>query len=267
MRYYNNLTTPSGKYCTLNELTNREYLILLKFLQGDNFKGFFENIDLKIKETIEDFDDYNIVDKCYVYLALCAYCVKGNIMVMNNKIGDQEISIITLLDNVEKSYKEKELKFKLNEKITITFGIPKTFYVDESNNIVIDYLSNIKNVNGLKPTKNDISRLMNILSTRQKSLIENFIQENLQDKFNILDGVPLNKLELPLYSFPFILNVANIFKLNLKSFYDVLYMMCHHVKMTYEGFMNLTFIEADIILKTCISEKSKEAEQMNNSMN
>ena len=128
-------------------------------------------------------------------------------------------------------------------------------------------MSNIKDVNGIKPSKNDISRLMDILSTKQKTLIEKFIQDNLQDNFNILEGVPLNKLELPLYKFPFILNVANIFKLNLKSFYDVLYMMTHHVKMSYEGFMNLTFIEADIILKTCISEKSKEAEQMNSSMN
>ena len=81
----------------MNELSNKEYLILLKFLQGDNYKGFFENLDLKIKETVEDFDECDIVDKSYIYLAMCAYCVRGVARVSNNFIGDQDIQLATFL--------------------------------------------------------------------------------------------------------------------------------------------------------------------------
>lgn len=267
MRYYNYLTTPSGRYCTLNELSNKEYLILLKFLQGDNYKGFFESIDEKIKETVKDFEDFNIVDKSYVYLALCVYCVKTAVVVSNKHIGDQTIEISTILNNIEKSYKDKKIIFKLSDKISITFGIPNSFYVDGNNNIIIDYLSNIIEVNGVKISKEEKVRLLNALSTKQKSLMENFILNNLTEKFDIFEGVPLNKLEIPLYRFPILINAANVFRLNLKSFYDMLYMMSRHVKMTYEGFMDMSFVESDIIIKTCIEEKTKESEQMNNSVN
>ena len=177
------------------------------------------------------------------------------------------MEISTILNNIEKSYKDKKIDFKLSDRITITIGIPTSFYVDESNNIVIDYLSNIIGVNGTKTSKRDNERLLNTLSTKQKSVMENYVVENLKEKFDIFEGVPLNKLEIPLFRFPILINSANVFRLNLKSFYDMLYMMSRHVKMTYEGFMDMTFIESDIIIKTCIEEKTKESEQMNSSMN
>ena len=41
--------------------------------------------------------------------------------------------------------------------------------------------------------------------------------------------------------------------------------MCfHHVKMDFSAFMDLSFMETDILLKTCIEEKQKENEQLNN---
>ena len=79
MRYYNYLTTPSGKKCKLNEITNRDYLILLKFLNGDNYEGFYDKLNSLISETIPDFEDFNIADKAYVYIAFYFYSIKASI--------------------------------------------------------------------------------------------------------------------------------------------------------------------------------------------
>ena len=267
MRYYNYLTTPSGKYCTLYELSNREYLILLKFLQADNYKGFFENLNEKIKETIEDFESYNIVDKCYVYLALCAYCIRSVAKVSNSFIGDQEIELTLLLHNIEKSYQDKRIHYQISDKINVVFGVPTDFYVDTNNNIVIDYLSNIININGRKLTDVEREKFLSNISTKLKIQMEEKIMSNLMDKFDIFEGVPMNKLELPLFRFPLILNIANVYRIGLKSFYDVIYMCQKHAKMSYDGFMDMSYAETDIILKTCIEEKQREAEQMDASMN
>lgn len=267
MRYYNYLTTPSGKYCTLHELTNREYLILLKFLQADNYKGFFENLDLKIKETIEDFDDFNIVDKCYVYLALCTYCIRSVARVSNNFIGDQEVELTLLLNNIEKSYQEKRIHYRVSEKIDVVFGVPTKFYVDTNNNIVIDYLSNVISINDRNLTTSEVERFLTNISTKLKIQMEETVMDNLTEKFDIFENVPMNKLELPLFRFPLILNIANVYRIGLKSFYDVLYMSQKHAKMSYDGFMDLTYAETDIILKTCLEEKQREAEQMDAAMN
>lgn len=266
MRYYNYLTTPSGKYCILNEISNREYLILLKFLQADNYRGFFEGLDEKVMETIPDFPDYNIVDKCYVYLALCAYSIRSVARVTNNFIGDQDVELTLLLENIEKSFHDKRIPFDVNDKIKIIMGVPTKFYVDENNNITIDYLSNVLSVNDKKLDNKSVERLMNALPTKQKMLIEEKVINNLKEKFDIFENVPMNKLEVPLFRFPLILNIANIYRMGLKSFYDVMYMCLRHVKMDYSGFMDLSYMETDIILKTCIEEKQEEAKRMDSAM-
>lgn len=266
MYYYNYLTTPSGKYCILHEMSNKEYLVLLKFLQADNYKGFFDNLNEKIYETIKDFDSFNIVDKCYVYLALCVYSVRSVAKVSNNFIGDQDVELTLLLNNIEKCFQDKRIYFQINDKIKITFGVPTKFYVDKSNNIVIDYLSNVLEINDKKLSIEEKEKFLSSISTKLKLQMEEKVMSNLLDKFDIFDGVPMNKLELPLYRFPLIFNIANIYRMGLKSFYDVLYMCTKHAKMSYDGFMDLSYMETDIILKTCLEEKQREAEQMNSAL-
>ena len=50
-------------------MRNREYLVLLKFLNGDNYKGFYKALDTLIKESIDCFDTLDICDKAYIYIA------------------------------------------------------------------------------------------------------------------------------------------------------------------------------------------------------
>ena len=266
MHYYNYLTTPSGKYCVLDEISNKEYLILLKFLQSENYKGFFKNLNEKIKTTVPDFEDLDIVDKCYVYLALCAYSIRSIVKVSNNFIGDQEVELTLMLHNIEKSYQNKKIDFYLNDKLKITMGNPKKFYIDENNDITIDYLSNIISVNDKKISIEDENKLLEKLPTKLKLKIEEHVINNLKEKFDIFENIPMNKLELPLFRFPLILNIANIYRMGLKSFYDFMYMCMRHAKMTFDGFMSLSFMETDIILKTCIEEKQEESKRMNSAL-
>lgn len=82
------MTTPTGRYCELSEISNSEYLILIKYLQAEDFQRFFECLNEIVKRDIIDFDDFDIVEKYYVYLAYCMYSIRGSITVKNNIIGD-----------------------------------------------------------------------------------------------------------------------------------------------------------------------------------
>lgn len=93
MEYHNFLTTPSGKYCTLHEITNAEYLVIVKFLESDNKEEALRVLDSHIKETVSDFDDFDIIDKAYVYMAFIFYNIRGYIQYKNNKLGNQRIPI------------------------------------------------------------------------------------------------------------------------------------------------------------------------------
>lgn len=88
MVYKNYLTTPSGRYCEISELVNADYLILLKCLQGENYQLFFTCLDDVVKRDLPDFSSYNIIDKCYIYMAYCMYSIRASITVRNKMLGD-----------------------------------------------------------------------------------------------------------------------------------------------------------------------------------
>jgi hypothetical protein len=88
MVYKNYLTTPSGRYCEISELVNADYLILIKYLQAEHFSAFFKCLTEIVKRDLPDFDDYDIVEKCYIYFAYCMYSIRATITVHNMHLGD-----------------------------------------------------------------------------------------------------------------------------------------------------------------------------------
>lgn len=88
IRYYNTLTLPSGEPCTINEITNEEYLVLVKFMESDNKREVFRILDTIIKETVPSFDGLDIINKAYLYLAFVFYNIKGVVMVNNPNIAE-----------------------------------------------------------------------------------------------------------------------------------------------------------------------------------
>jgi hypothetical protein len=49
---------------------------------------FFECLDKLIERDLKDFNDYDLIEKYYIYLAHCMYSIRGSINVNNHVIGD-----------------------------------------------------------------------------------------------------------------------------------------------------------------------------------
>lgn len=257
MVYKNYLTTPTGRYCELSEISNREYLILIKYLQAEDFQRFFECLNEIAKKDINDFDDFDIVEKYYVYLAYCMYSIRGSITVKNNIIGDQEILISLILNNIENGYiQNNTFDYKLNDNIIFQFGYPKTFFFD--NGIpVIDFYSGLIGYNGQVITKEQKDALKKKLGTKQLSFIDDYLREKFENKCDIFYGVPMNKMTVNLVSESMIGNIIGFYKMPLDGFYHVMYAMIKHLRMSYSDYMKISQVETNIMLGFAAEENKK----------
>lgn len=256
MDYYNFLTTPTGRYCEVKEILNKDYLVLVKFIDSENYKAFFEALNEIVLTNIPDFEEFNIIEKCYVYMAMCMYSVKATLDVVNPKIGSQMVPLATVINNVESSYQEKTFDYQLREGATLTIGYPKTFEI-EDNFPVIDWFSGIQSLNGKSLSKEQIKMLKNTVRAKDILSIEDIAREKFRQECDLFSGVPMNELKITLCSESLILNSLFFFKYPLEGFYGEMYACCKHLKMSFRDFMERTHVETEMFLSFAKKENEE----------
>lgn len=258
MDYKNYLTTPSGRYCQVKDITNSDYLILVKFLQAQKYDNFFMALNEIVKQSIPDFDDFDIVEKAYVYIAMCMYSIRPVISVNNKVIGPQQIPLTTVLNNIEGSYiTGVQYDFQLKQGIVLRFGYPKRFVFDGGVRPILDYFSGLVSING-KPVNDQMrKRLKESLGTKYLSFIDDFCRQKFFCICDIFEGVIMNKLEMDILGESLLYNVISFYSMSLQIFYKILYAMVKHVRMSYSDFMKISHAEASIIIKICSQQNQK----------
>lgn len=265
MQFYNYFTTPSGRYCTLNEITNKDYLVLVKFAESKNIRGFFQALDKLIEVTIEDFQDFNIVDKVYTYIAYTLYSIRPDVSVKGSERStrDTSISLVFMLNQIEKAYEDVAYVEKINEQLDVIVHLPSKLEISDDE-ISIDYVQSIDIIifNGQEMTLTDKERDDLIKQLPQKNLIS--IQSNCEKvlKCNAKIFGSLQS-ETNIASSGALYLVMQIISETLESFYWRLFTIVHFVKMSQEAFMSMTPLETQILtnnFKYIQEEQSKQQE-------
>ena len=261
MEYNNYLTTPSGRYCQVKDIKNQDYLVLVKFLQARKFDNFFVALNEVVKRSIPDFEDFDIVDKAYVYIAMCMYSIRPVISVNNSAIGSQQVNLGIILDNIEGSYvRSVQVDYELKQGIVMRFGYPKSFTFDGGSVPILDFYSGLISVNGKVLTKEQKQILKKRLGTKQLSFIDDFCRQKFVCVCDIFHGVPMNKLQMNILGQSLLYNVVSFYNMSLQVFYQIMYAMIKHVRMTYSDFMKISHAETSILLKMC-SQQSRNMSQ------
>lgn len=261
MAYKNYLTTPTGKYCEISELTNSDYLTLLKCLQGENYMLFFDNLDEIVKRDLPDFSTYNIVDKCYVYMAYCMYSIRASIMVRNKMLGDQEVNIALILNNIEQAFTNKTIQYKLADNFILQVGLPTRFFFD-GGLPVIDFCSGIQGYNDNPISEQEINLLKLKLGTQRMIFLEDELRNNMKIECDVFNGVQMNSLVMNLVSESLIANVIGFYRMNLENFYNIMYALIRHIRMSYSDFMKITQVEANILMGIAAEENKRISEDV-----
>ena len=261
MEYINYLTTPSGRYCQVKDISNGDYLILVKYLQSQNFSKFFECLDVIVKRSIPNLDQFDIVQRCYVYIAMCMYSIRGTISVNNVMLGTQEISLALILNNIESCYtRDFIVQYQLKDGVILKFGYPKKFeYQNEIPSI--DYFSGLIGYNDVILSQEQKLILKKKLDTKTLMFIDDFLRNKCISMCDIFHGVPMNKFQFNLFNQSIIVNVLSFYKMPLESFYSIMYAMIKHLRMSYSDFLKINHLQTTIMMNYAIEQNAKINEQ------
>ncbi len=265
MEYTNYLTTPSGRYCQVKDITNQQYILLVKFIHSRNYKKFFECLQEIVRKSIPFIDQLDIVQRCYLYVAICMYSIRGTITVNNSMIGKQQIPLSIILNNIESSYTPNfVIDYELKQGIVLNFGYPKSFTF-QGDVPVIDYFSGLKGYNGVILNNSQVQLLKSKISAKQLTFIDDFLREKTTSICNIFEGcVPPNRFEMNIFNQSLITNVMSFYQAELQGMYHVMYAMVKHLKMSYGDYLKISPAQTTILLKICMEENKKINEQSKN---
>lgn len=262
LRYHNFLTTPSGRKCELYEINNENYLVLVKFCEAKDYKSFYHALDLLIKESIPDFDEYNIIDKAYVYLAYCYYSIHDSIVYKLGTIQDYEISIATILDNIEQAYKDIKKEYKLTNTVSIQVSIPRTFII-ENEDIFLEIASGIDSINGIE-FKNNQQRIdfIKTIDVKYGAKLEQLILRDFSLECALYKNpgpfsTKTNKTDI--ISPQIFHDIFQIYREPLEDYYKILYYNFEYLKLSYNTYMQLTPRESRFIFHSFAEDKERQA--------
>lgn len=262
VEYYNYLTTPSGKSFNIKELKNSEYLILLKFLNGENYKGFYKALDALLTESIPDFENLNLCDKAYIYIAYYFYSVRGSIVVQGSKVDSVEVPLTVMLDSIEEGYIKDVAECEINSWKTKVY-YPKYLIFDDNDRIAIDKFSAIESIaNNKLDTKKQLESLRSVMPTKYINEIEYQVDKHFNTEVVICpQGPNSNKITENLMNPSLFYSIAFIYKDLLDNFYNMQYLVTHYIRVDWTSLLNMTPIELNILYRNFIEDKEKQNEK------
>lgn len=261
LEYYNYLTTPSGNNFTLKEISNKDFLILLKFLNGDNYKGFYKALDTLISQSIPEFDILDICDKAYIYIAFYYYSIRSSIAVKAEKFDSVEVPLTIMLDSIEEQYDKTYFSFEINNK-KIDIHYPRILLFDDNNHILVDLLSSIKNINNLEISIQNIEALRKAMPIKMINEIEYNVQKRFSLEIDIVKNIAgVKNIKENILNGSLFYSIAFIYKDSLENFYNMLYLLCHYVRVDWQSLLLMTPVETSILYKNFIEDKEKQNEK------
>lgn len=258
MKYYNYLTTPSGRECNLNEITNGEYLVLLKFLNGDNFMGFYNSLNLLIKNTIPDFDSYDICDKAYVYIAFYYYSVKTHIKIKAEKFDAIDVPLTIILDSLENNYKKNTVTTDFL-KWTCEVSYP-TKVIPKKDSIDIDYVSGLRTVAGTVLNAEEKDRIAKAAPLSLLNSLERTIKHEFGTKVHFAKDIPgISDITDTVTNPAIFYSIAFIYRDSLEHFYNMLYLVCHYIRVQWDSLLKMTPLELTILYNNFVEDKENQS--------
>lgn len=264
LEYYNYLTTPSGNNFTLKEISNKDFLVLLKFLNGDNYKGFYKALDILISKSIPEFNELDICDKAYIYIAYYYYSIRSCIAIKSEKFDSIEVPLTIMLDSIEEKYNKEYISFELDNRI-INIHYPRILLFDDNNQILVDLLSSIKSINTLDISIQNIEALRKAMPIKMINEIEYNVQKNFSLIVDIVKNVSgVENIKEDILNGSLFYSIAFIYKDSLENFYNMLYLLCHYVRVDWQSLLLMTPVETTILYKNFIEDKEKQNEKNKN---
>ena len=262
--YTNYITTPFGKEGSLKEIKNDEYFILLKFIQAKDYSGFYHALDELVKETIPDFDEYNVIEKAYVYLALCFYSVHNTIVTENTVLGPIEYSLGHFFESIDSCCSQipSSFKYELSSTISAELSIPTQLILTHSE-INIDYSTGLTKIKDITlETEKERQDLFKEINPKLAIQLEREMKKRFGADCNLFNDVSVNLILPDIFYIIF-----QIYMEKLEDYYELLYYSFEYLKWSWDTFKAFTPLETKILFNEFKIDKERQAQERQQSLN
>lgn len=271
-RYFNDLTTPTGDFVKIYEVSNAEYLTLLKFINAENRHMFLKILEDEVRKGFPEYDTVDVVQKVYILIGFVFYNIRPEVNIKVERMGDMPVPLTIFLNNLEKGYDhQKRVYCKISKSIEVGVSFPVKYTVEDDKSILYDYLSGIVSVRAdgkeIELDADQRSALLEKLGERERILISESAQRGLSTPVDLAEGYPHLDFKVDIASPQTLEMVMQMFRESLESFYSTEYMMTQYVKIDRRSFMEMTPLETQIILNRFIEDKKRQAEEANKQKN
>lgn len=269
--FFNKFTTPAKKEVKVGELYNNKFAELVKFVNTENYECFFKELDEFIKSLTPGFDDLDFIEKIYVYISCCYFNVQPAIHVRHKMYGKQRISLVTIIDNIEKNYSKTKHIYKINDNFSVSYTLPRNFSVKD-NKFDIQYLSAIDSIitEGGKEivlTNEQRNRFINEIAPIILVDLEKDIINNTYKVVDLFKGVDRNSYKIPIVSESMLTLVTTLYSESFDSYYQKIYALGRHLRFSYADYMLMTPREVDNLFEAYKQEQEEIKKEMEESKN
>ena len=127
---------PSGKERRVPELSNQQYLTIVKFSVNKDYEGLNSFFESNILDA-----DLNIFDRFYLLIYLRMLFVDDK-LVINKGERQIDVSLVALLDSLETNYKDLETSF-VEDSVQVVLDLPAMSYFNKVDDLLIGSIKNI----------------------------------------------------------------------------------------------------------------------------
>jgi hypothetical protein len=251
------LTLPSGLKIRVTELKNRDFFVLVKFCENDDFEGFVGMIN----RLIPEFSALNIVDKAYVLIAYRALFVHAETHVHNEDSIPIAIPLYTILDKLEQLNASNRIIPIEQFQVCIS---PFNNYNYEDSGSIFDCIEWIEHCT-VKIEKEDVHRVIDALppktfSTINKEIIKIFESFSEVEIIAANENFNLNAMHISLVDNSFGKFVMSLYKVSLQTLFENLFI--YSQRMGSLDYFNLSPLDSQV-LENILQKEAARANEAN----
>ena len=264
-------------YVTLKELKTEQYIALVKTVMNKQQDMIVDMFDQIIYSNVSKKIDLTRLDKFFILCTIRAVCVGGRLTLAfedqtSKKPYKSHVQIMQLLQNVADVEIPEMGTVELNG-IKVTLGYPRSLYIDEPENLLYECIQQVAiskhtvdmNELSLKQKQELVDQLPVELIEHVKSYILTKNDEysdvilykvmNPHAKDQNIQTQYFNLFDNSMYDF-----IITLYSDNIKSIYELMYVLSKRVNMSVRDLYNNTYAEVRMYLDTYEQELKMEEE-------
>jgi hypothetical protein len=259
------VTLPSSKKCRIDELKNRDYINIIKFCEN----GDLEGLNALFEELYLD-KDLNIYDRFYILIYIRMLFVGESLTFITNDGRNVDISLDTVLEKLNSNFKYLDTEVVIDN-LKIGLSIPNCTYfysVDDLLTSVIKFVNiNNKQINFCDITSEEKDQILSKLPASTFNHINTFLESISRELLDMTivsknEQVGIEEISVSIVGNGVMQFILNIYKVDIKSYYELMYAFFQKILPGADTFYDLSPIETKIFLNIHNKRISDENEEL-----